>query len=107
MASGRCAAELVHPSTDDALETKLTSAHTALSHCRTYPNIKTREQSRGFSIVEIVVVLVLVGLLLGAGLVATELVASARVNSLIAQQDGIRAAFLAFEERYRAPPGDY
>ena len=56
---------------------------------------------------EIVVVLVLVGLLLGAGLVATELVASARVNSLIAQQDGIRAAFLAFEERYRAPPGDY
>ena len=51
--------------------------------------------------------MVIIGLLLGGLLKAAELVANARVHELISRQDGIKVAFLAFEERFRAMPGDY
>jgi hypothetical protein len=52
-------------------------------------------------------VLVLAGLLLGAVLKGEQLIAGARVRSLIEQQDNLRAAYYAFFDRYRALPGDY
>ncbi|HKA41404.1 MAG TPA: prepilin-type N-terminal cleavage/methylation domain-containing protein [Burkholderiales bacterium] len=61
----------------------------------------------GFTLVEIAIVIVILGLLLGSVLKAQELITSARVRTLISQQDGIRAAFLGFTDRYRALPGDY
>jgi hypothetical protein len=36
-----------------------------------------------------------------------ELITSARVRNLIAQQDGIKAAFFGFQDRFRSMPGDY
>ena len=51
--------------------------------------------------------LVIIGLLLGGILKGQELITSARVRSLISQQDGIKAAFYGFQDRYRALPGDY
>ena len=51
--------------------------------------------------------LVIIGLLLGSILKGQELLTSARVRQLIAQQDGVKAAYLGFLERYRALPGDY
>ena len=62
---------------------------------------------RGFTLVEIAVVLVIIGLLLGGVLKGQELITSARVRNLISQQDGIKAAFFGFFDRYRALPGDY
>jgi hypothetical protein len=50
--------------------------------------------------------LVIIGLLLGGLLRASELITSARVRELISQQDGIRAAYYGFLERFRAIPGD-
>lgn len=67
----------------------------------------SRRSSRGFSLVEIAIVLVVIGLLLGGILRASELITSARVRELISKRDGITAAYLGFEERYRALPGDY
>jgi prepilin-type N-terminal cleavage/methylation domain-containing protein len=67
----------------------------------------SRRSSGGFTLVEIAIVLVIIGLLLGSILRASELITSARVRAMISQQDGIRAAFYGFEERYRAIPGDY
>jgi prepilin-type N-terminal cleavage/methylation domain-containing protein len=67
----------------------------------------SRRPSGGFTLVEIAIVLVIIGLLLGSILRASELITSARVRAMISQQDGIRAAFYGFEERYRAIPGDY
>lgn len=62
---------------------------------------------RGFTLIEIAIVLVIIGLLLGGVLKGQELITSARVRNLIAQQDGIKAAFFGFQDRYRAFPGDY
>ena len=62
---------------------------------------------QGFTLVEIAIVLVVVGLLLGGVLKGGEMITAARVRNLIAQQQGIEAAFLGFQDRYRALPGDY
>lgn len=62
---------------------------------------------KGFTLIEIAIVLVIIGLLLGGVLKGQELITSARVRNLISQQDGIKAAFYGFQDRYRALPGDY
>jgi prepilin-type N-terminal cleavage/methylation domain-containing protein len=67
--------------------------------------LKTRQS--GFTLIEIAIVLVIIGLLLGGVLKGQELITSARVRNLIAQQDGIKAAFFGFQDRFRAYPGDY
>jgi prepilin-type N-terminal cleavage/methylation domain-containing protein len=64
-------------------------------------------RSRGFTLIEIAIVLVIIGLLLGGVLKGQELITGARVRNLISQQDGIKAAFFGFQDRYRALPGDY
>ncbi|HEX7813257.1 MAG TPA: prepilin-type N-terminal cleavage/methylation domain-containing protein [Burkholderiales bacterium] len=64
-------------------------------------------KQQGFTLIEIAIVLVIIGLLLGGILKGQELITSARVRNLISQQDGIKAAFFGFQDRYRALPGDY
>ncbi|HKB81711.1 MAG TPA: prepilin-type N-terminal cleavage/methylation domain-containing protein [Burkholderiales bacterium] len=66
-----------------------------------------RNQNQGFTLIEIAIVLVIIGLLLGGVLKGQELITSARVRNLISQQDGIKAAFFGFQDRFRALPGDY
>ena len=61
----------------------------------------------GFTLIEIAIVLVIIGLLLGGVLKGQELITSARVRNLISQQDGVKAAYLGFLDRFRALPGDY
>jgi prepilin-type N-terminal cleavage/methylation domain-containing protein len=65
------------------------------------------KRARGFTLIEIAIVLVIVGLLLGGVLKGQELITSARVRNLITQQQGIKAAFFGFQDRYRALPGNY
>jgi len=65
-----------------------------------------RNQS-GFTLIEIAIVLVIIGLLLGGVLKGQELIQGARVRNMIAQQDGIKAAYFGFLDRFRALPGDY
>src|SRR5262245_28461003 len=66
-----------------------------------------RKQERGFTLIEIAIVLVIIGLLLGGVLKGQELITSARVRNLISTQDGVKAAYFGFLDRYRALPGDY
>jgi len=66
-----------------------------------------KRYSHGFTLIEIAIVLVIIGLLLGGVLKGQELITGARVRNLISQQDGIKAAFFGFQDRYRALPGDY
>lgn len=56
---------------------------------------------------EVAIVLVIMGLLLGGILKGQELLTNARVRELIAQQDGVKAAFFGFQDRFKAMPGDY
>jgi prepilin-type N-terminal cleavage/methylation domain-containing protein len=64
-------------------------------------------KQHGFTLIEIAIVLVIIGLLLGGVLKGQELITSARVRNIISQQDGVKAAFFGFFDRYRAYPGDY
>jgi len=66
-----------------------------------------KRYARGFTLIEIAIVLVIIGLLLGGVLKGQELITGARVRNMISQQDGIKAAFFGFQDRYRALPGGY
>src|SRR5258708_12590732 len=65
------------------------------------------KRTQGFTLIEIAIVLVIIGLLLGGVLKGQELITSARVRNLISVQDGIKAAFFGFQDRFRALPDDY
>ncbi len=65
------------------------------------------KRQQGFTLIEIAIVLVIIGLLLGGVLKGQELITSARVRNMISTQDGIKAAYFGFLDRYRALPGDY
>jgi prepilin-type N-terminal cleavage/methylation domain-containing protein len=65
------------------------------------------KRQRGFTLIEIAIVLVIIGLLLGGVLKGQELIQSARVRNIVSQQDGVKAAYFGFLDRYRALPGDY
>jgi prepilin-type N-terminal cleavage/methylation domain-containing protein len=66
-----------------------------------------RNIQKGFTLIEIAIVLVIIGLLLGGVLKGQELITGARVRNLIQQQDGVKAAYFGFLDRFRALPGDY
>ena len=66
-----------------------------------------RRRQSGFTLIEIAIVLVIIGLLLGGVLKGQELITGARVRNLIQQQDGVKAAYFGFLDRFRALPGDY
>lgn len=68
--------------------------------------MQLKRHQKGFTLVEIAVVLVIIGLLLGGVLKGQELISSARVRNLADQQAGIQAAYFGFIDRYRAIPGD-
>ena len=63
-------------------------------------------KQQGFTLVEIAIVLVIIGLLLGGILRGQELIQNARVRNIIDQQNGIKAAFFGFQDRFRMIPGD-
>lgn len=66
-----------------------------------------RTKQTGFTLIEIAIVLVIIGLLLGGVLKGQELITSARVRNIVSQQDGVKAAYFGFLDRFRALPGDY
>jgi prepilin-type N-terminal cleavage/methylation domain-containing protein len=70
-------------------------------------DITMRARQSGFTLIEIAIVLVIIGLLLGGVLKGQELIANARVRNIISQQDGIKAAYFGFQDRYRGIAGDY
>lgn len=66
-------------------------------------NIKSQQ---GFTLVEIAIVLVIIGLLLGGVLGGQQLIASARVKSQIQEIQAISAAINTYQDRFNALPGD-
>ncbi|MBK1664365.1 prepilin-type cleavage/methylation domain-containing protein [Rhodospirillum rubrum] len=61
----------------------------------------------GFTLIEMSVVLVLVGLLLGGVLKGQQLIESTRLKMTISQWEATRTAVSAFEDRFGALPGDF
>lgn len=62
---------------------------------------------RGFTLVELAVVIVIIGLIIGAVIKGQELVNGARLNAVENQVNAIKSAFTTFQDRYNALPGDF
>ena len=66
-----------------------------------------KRKQKGFTLVEIAIVLVIIGLLLGGILKGQELINSARVRNMADMNAGIQAAYFGFIDRFRRVPGDW
>ncbi len=62
---------------------------------------------RGFSLVEVAIVLVIIGLLLGGILKGQEMINSAKVRNLADVSSAVQTAYYGFIDRYRNVPGDW
>ena len=63
-------------------------------------------RQKGFTLVEIAIVLVIIGLLLGGILKGQEMIVQAKIKNAMADFSGISAAYHGYQDRYRALPGD-
>jgi len=64
------------------------------------------KKTQGFTLVEIAIVLVIIGLLLGGILKGQEMITQAKIKNVIGDFSGIAAAYHGYQDRYRAIPGD-
>ncbi len=68
--------------------------------------MKSRHPTQGFTLVEIAIVLVIIGLLLGGILKGQEMITQAKIKNVIADFSGISAAYHGYVDRYHKIPGD-
>jgi prepilin-type N-terminal cleavage/methylation domain-containing protein len=69
-------------------------------------NATSRKAEQGFTLVELAIVMIIIGLLIGGILKGQELIVNARVASTVAQIKGMSAATTTFQDKYNALPGD-
>lgn len=65
-----------------------------------------KKTQTGFTLIELAIVLVIIGLLLGGVLKGQELINSARVKSLATEFKNIQVYVYGYQDRFRAIPGD-
>ena len=65
-----------------------------------------KSSQKGFTLVEIAIVLVIIGLLLGGILKGQEMIVQAKIKNAMADFSGISAAYHGYQDRYRKIPGD-
>lgn len=69
-------------------------------------SMKIKRNQAGFTLVEIAIVLVIIGLLLGGVLKGQEMIENAKIKNLINDINGVSTAFQAYRDRYKVLPGD-
>jgi len=68
-------------------------------------NLTARSQA-GFTLVELAIVMIIIGLLIGGVLKGQELIGNAQTTATVAQVKAIEAATSTFKDTYAALPGD-
>ncbi|MDP3607476.1 MAG: prepilin-type N-terminal cleavage/methylation domain-containing protein [Methylophilus sp.] len=64
------------------------------------------KKQAGFTLIELAIVLVIIGLLLGGVLRGQELINSARVKNLTREFQNVQVYLYGYQDRFRAIPGD-
>jgi len=67
---------------------------------------KIRKDQAGFTLVEIAIVMVIIGLLIGGVLKGQAMIQNAKVKRVVKQGDELRAAIMTFYDKYGVYPGD-
>jgi prepilin-type N-terminal cleavage/methylation domain-containing protein len=67
---------------------------------------KIKNDQAGFTLVEIAIVMVIIGLLIGGVLRGQAMIENARVKRVAKQSDELRAAIMTFYDKYGVYPGD-
>jgi len=65
-----------------------------------------RKKQKGFTLVELSIVLVIIGLIISSVLVGQDLVRSAELRAVVTEYEGFNAAVGTFRGRYNGLPGD-
>lgn len=65
-----------------------------------------KKQQAGFTLIELAIVLVIIGLLLGGVLKGQDLINSAKAKNMIADFKNVQIFIYSYQDRYRALPGD-
>ena len=66
----------------------------------------TISKQHGFTLIELSIVLVIIGLIVGAVLMGKELIRAAELRSIISDKEKFVTAVYAFQTKYNALPGD-
>lgn len=72
----------------------------------TFSTLKQNREQAGFTLVELAIVMIIIGLLIGGILKGQELVANAQITATIAQIKGLDGAVSTFRDKYSTLPGD-
>ncbi|MDP3307940.1 prepilin-type N-terminal cleavage/methylation domain-containing protein [Methylotenera sp.] len=65
-----------------------------------------KKQQAGFTLIELAIVLVIIGLLLGGVLKGQELINSAKVKNMVSDFKNTQVYIYGYQDKYRALPGD-
>jgi len=65
-----------------------------------------KKQQSGFTLIEIAIVMVIIGLLLGGVLKGQEVITNAKIKNVNNDFSGVSAAIYSYQDRYSSLPGD-
>ncbi len=65
-----------------------------------------QQRQQGFTLIEIAIVLVIVGILLGGILKGQEMLTQGKIRAVEKELDSVAVAILGYRDRYKALPGD-
>lgn len=69
--------------------------------------VDTKNAKKGFSLIEVAIAIVVIGLVVGLSLKGKELIHTAKLNSIVDQVNAFRMAAQMFTDKYSAIPGDF